>query len=75
MSEITLHTGNQGDHIGINIDWFDENNIRHQERLVIMIDKQDKPRAMKISINGHVVARIFPGKMFHLLEPWVEVKS
>ena len=58
MSEITIHTGTQGDHIGINIDWFDENNVRHQERLAIMIEEQDKPKTMILTLNGNVLKKI-----------------
>ena len=58
MSEITIHTGIIDSHVGINVDWFDENNIRYKERIAVIIEKQDKPRTLLITINGNVVYRI-----------------
>ena len=76
MSEITIHTGVQGDHIGINIDWFDENNVRQEERLAIMIKEQDKPRTLEITINGVLVYRRIPSNAVSLLLPKLtEIKS
>ena len=62
MSEITIHTGNQGDHTGINIDWFDENNVRHQERLAIVVADKDKPRTLFITLNGILIHKINSGE-------------
>lgn len=70
MSELTIHTGAQGAHTGINIDWFDENNVRHTERIAIMIEEHDKPRTLVIGVNGDVVLR---KKYTHYEKPQEEV--
>ncbi len=49
--ELTIHTGTAGDYHKINIDWFDENNIRQKTTLELKIRDQDKPRVLEIYIN------------------------
>lgn len=52
MSELTIHTGNQGDHIAIHVDWFDENNVHYRETISIVVLDRDKPRTMDFYLNG-----------------------
>ena len=56
MSELTVHTGGQGDATTIHVDWFDHNNVRQRTDLVIAIQCQDKPRTLEVKINGVVLA-------------------
>ena len=60
MCELTIHTGTQGDYNKINIDWFNENNVRQKLELEIIVQNQDKPRTLEIRVNGIVLATI-PG--------------
>lgn len=56
MSEWTLHTGFMGSKDTINIDWYNENNVRQAARLDIVIQEQDKPRTLEIRLNDVIVA-------------------
>jgi hypothetical protein len=58
MSELTLHTGCQGDWDTINIDWFNENGVLKHTKLDIIIQEQDRPRTLEIRVNGVTVAVI-----------------
>jgi len=58
MSELTLHTGGQGDWDTIHITWFDENNVSQKTRLDIRILNHDKPRTLELRLNEVVVATI-----------------
>ncbi len=60
MSELTLHTGLQGDMNTIHLDWFDSNGCRQKTELEINVMNQDKPRTLEILINGVVVAHVPP---------------
>ena len=58
MSELTIHTGCQGDSTRLNVDWFDENNVRLKTIVQVNIQSQDKPRTLEIVVNGVVVATV-----------------
>ena len=49
--EMTIHTGNVGDQIKINIAWFDENLVRKVTVVELKIKAQDKPRILEVNIN------------------------
>ena len=56
MSELTIHTGAQGDETRINVDWFDHNMIHHQFTLQIRVLPQDKPRKIVVMVDSEIVA-------------------
>lgn len=56
--EITIHTGFMGDSNTINIDWYNENNVKQKSVIEINVKNQDKPRTLEILINGAKVAEI-----------------
>lgn len=56
--EITLHTGSQGAHTTLHVDWFDEDGVGQVTDIDIIVQDQDKPRTLEIRINGAVVAVI-----------------
>lgn len=58
MSELTIHTGPQGDWNTINVDWFDANNIKQKDRIDLVVLERDKPRTLSIRVNGVEVAKI-----------------
>ena len=59
MTEITIHTGTQGDRFMIHIDWFDHNNVQHQNDIEIAIMDQDKPRVLAIVLDGMLLANLY----------------
>jgi hypothetical protein len=58
MSELTLHTGLQGEETVINLAWFDENGCPQKTTLEIHVLEQDKPRTLRMLLNGVVVAYV-----------------
>lgn len=56
--ELTLETGLAGSIFKLKINWFDENNVRHQNELVIAVDEIDKPRTVVIGLDKTVLANI-----------------
>ena len=50
--ELTIHTGLQGEHSTINLEWHDENNRVLKDEIIIIVKEQDKPRILEILING-----------------------
>jgi len=51
-AELTWHTGAPGDEMTIHVDWFDENNVHQHTDVVMQILPSDKPRQLRIWING-----------------------
>jgi hypothetical protein len=58
MTEITLHTGEPGSRLVVNLDWHDHNNIKHDDRLEIRVLRVDKPRTIQLILNNVIVATI-----------------
>lgn len=58
MTELTLHTGCQGDWDTIHVSWHDEDNVRQLTKLDIIIQEQDKPRTLEIRIDDEKVAEL-----------------
>ena len=54
---LTWHTGCAGDELRLTVDWFNENNVRRETVVVLAIEDRDKPRALRVTINGVIVAR------------------
>lgn len=58
--ELTLHTGFPGDRTKININWRDENGIEYTNVLEINVESQDKPRTIKILLDGCLTEMLTP---------------
>lgn len=56
--ELALRTGCAGSHDTIMIEWFDENGVKQETDLSIVIQDRDKPRTLEIRVDGAVVAVI-----------------
>jgi hypothetical protein len=56
--EISVHTGCQGAHNIININWFDENNVKVNDVLEIYVKDQDKPREIELIVNNVVICTL-----------------
>lgn len=54
--ELTLHTGVMGEKTVIHIEWPDHNCVGQKTDLEIVMQAQDKPRALEVRINGVVLA-------------------
>lgn len=57
-TELTLHTGAQGHHDLIHLQWFDQNNVPQHTLVEFVILEQDKPRTLEIRVDGVTVATI-----------------
>ncbi len=55
MSELTIHTGFMGDSTTIHVDWSDHNNKQYHDDIVLQVDPYDKPRTLRIIVNGKTV--------------------
>ena len=55
MPDLTIHTGLQGESWHITVDWFDHNNVHHEETIKLCVGMQDKPRVLHIVVNDQLV--------------------
>lgn len=60
MTEVTIHTGCQGDTHQCTFSWFDHNNVPQKTVVEVNIQAQDKPRTLEVIVNGVVVATVPP---------------
>lgn len=58
MSDLTVHTGLQGDDLALHVEWFDENNVHQCTTIKISVLMRDKPRTLAISVNGVLLAQV-----------------
>lgn len=58
MNEFTVHTGGMGSFMRLWLDWHDHNNVKRTDRLEIKILNQDKPRTLRITLNGNTIAEV-----------------
>lgn len=57
MIEVIIHTGFVGDITPIKVSWYDHDNIRYEDTVVVPMEPEDKPRTLTITIGGKVVYR------------------
>ncbi len=55
MTELTLHTGPQGEHSKINIRWHGHDRIEHQEQVDVFVLNRDAPGILQVFVNGTFV--------------------
>jgi hypothetical protein len=58
MDEFSWLTGCAGDSLKIYVQWFDDNNCRHETSVEMRVAFQDKPRKLEIRVNENLVQTI-----------------
>ena len=55
---LQLHMGEMGERVTLHVDWFDHDNIRLVTTIELLILDRDKPRTLRVSVDGERVAEL-----------------